>query len=82
VHKKRVVYVDEDGNPLPDDQQEPEEEQLEVVNKQRTVYVDEYGVPLPDSEQDDYEEPQGTGMPEGEELVAGTIKEAEAQTTD
>lgn len=45
VHE-HVVYVDQDGNPLPEEQ-----------SKEKTVYVDEHGVPLPDEEQD-HEEPK------------------------
>ncbi|KAI5812832.1 Dolichyl-phosphate-mannose-protein mannosyltransferase-domain-containing protein [Pyronema omphalodes] len=72
---ERTVWIDDNGVPLPDDQQDAPEPEI----KSRVVYVDEYGYPLPDSEQEGYVEPQGTGMEEVEAPTAPVA--AEVQTT-
>lgn len=65
---EHVVYVDENGNLLPDG-----------PPKERTIYVDEHGVPLPDEDQD-CEATDDASNPE--QPAPTTVVAAEAQTTD
>ncbi len=68
---EEVEYVDEDGNPIPEDEVEEYEEVDEQSNPTDEVveYVDEDGNPIPEDEVEEYEEVDDTSRDEPEQVI-------------